>query len=63
MEKQRFKSLEGCKEGQSYLIDQRRKTFEKLNFCNIKDLPRKLFTSKAASTTVQDVHLYIARGG
>ena len=63
MEKQRFKSLERCKEGQSYLIEQRRKTFAKLDFCNIRGLQRKLFTFKAASTTARDVHLDIARGG
>ena len=39
-----------------------RKTFEKLNFCNIMDLQLKLSTSKATSTTVQDVHPDIARG-
>ena len=42
-------------------IKQRRKTFvEKLNFCNIMDLQPKLSTSKATSTTVQDVHPDIA---
>ena len=38
------------------------KTFEKLIFCNIMDLQLKLYTSKATSTTVQDVHPDIARG-
>ena len=41
---------------------QRRKAFEKLNFCNIMDLQLKLSISKATSTTVQDVHSNIARG-
>ena len=44
---------------QLYLL---RKTSEKLNFCNIMDLQLKLSTSKATSTTVQDVHPDIARG-
>ena len=44
------------------LIKQRRNTFEKLNFCNIKDLQLKLSASKATSPTVQDVHPNIARG-
>ena len=43
-------------------LKQRRKTFEKLNFCNIMDLQLKLSTSKATSATVQDVHHDIARG-
>ena len=46
----------------SYLIKQRRKTFGKLNFCNIMDLHLKLSTSEATSITVQDVHPDIARG-
>ena len=43
-------------------LRQRRKIFEKLNFCNIKDLQLlKLSTSKATSTTAQDdVHPDIA---
>ena len=45
---------------QRYLIKQRRKTFEKLNFCKINDLQLKLSTSKATSTTAQDVHPDIA---
>ena len=44
------------------LIKQKRKTFEKLNFYNIMDLQLKLSTSKATSTTAQDVHPVIARG-
>lgn len=46
----------------SYLIlsKERRLLFEKLNFCNIMDLQPKLSTSKATSTTVQDVHPDIA---
>ena len=47
---------------QRYLIKQRRKTFEKLNFCIIKDLQLKLSTSKATSATVQTVHPNLARG-
>ena len=45
-----------------YLIKQRRKTFEKLSCCNIMDLQLKLYTFKATSTTVQDVHPDIATG-
>ena len=42
-------------------LRQGRKTFEKLNFCNIKDLQLlKLSTSKATSITAQDVHPDIA---
>ena len=52
--------MKDVRRSQRYLIKQRRKTFEKLNFRKINDLQLKLSTSKATSTTAQDVHPDIA---
>ena len=67
-QKNRFKSYEGCKKIRdsqvSYITmsDSEEADIEKLNFRNIMDLQLKFSTSKATSTTVQDVHLDIGRG-
>ena len=44
------------------MSDSEEADIEKLNFRNIMDLQLKFSTSKATSTTVQDVHLDIGRG-